>query len=134
VSVHREYMPIIIQRDATLYSLFMSVNFSTCFGRYLHPSSGAHVTVSTPSGICKTVTATCRECDWPGAEFPSSHFLDFRVCREAEKFTDINKLYIVVSCWIIIDKCFLLHIDRSPGISTDILFQLLQINDVLLSK
>jgi len=26
----------------------------------LHPSSGAHTTVSTASGICQTVTATCR--------------------------------------------------------------------------
>jgi len=30
------------------------------FGWYLHPSSGAHTTVSTASGICHTVTATCR--------------------------------------------------------------------------
>jgi hypothetical protein len=30
--VHREYMPLIIQRDATIYSLFISVNCSTCFG------------------------------------------------------------------------------------------------------
>ena len=28
--------------------------------RYLHPSSGAHTTASTASGICHTVTATCR--------------------------------------------------------------------------
>ena len=33
---------------------------STCFGWYLHPSSGAQTTVSTTSGICHTVTATCR--------------------------------------------------------------------------
>ena len=26
----------------------------------LHPSSGAHTTVSTASGICHTVTAICR--------------------------------------------------------------------------
>jgi hypothetical protein len=26
---------------------------------YLHPSSGAHTTVSTASGICHTITATC---------------------------------------------------------------------------
>jgi len=36
-------MTMIIQRDATIYSLFISVNCSTCFGWYLHPSSGAHV-------------------------------------------------------------------------------------------
>jgi len=33
---------------------------STCFGWYLHPSSGAQTTVSTASGICHTVTSTCR--------------------------------------------------------------------------
>ena len=33
---------------------------STCFGWYIHPSSGAHTTVSTASGICHTVTAICR--------------------------------------------------------------------------
>ena len=48
---------------APKYSLFISVNHSTCFGWYLHPSSGPHVNVSTASGISKTVTATCRERD-----------------------------------------------------------------------
>jgi len=37
----------------------ISGNCSTCFGWYLHPSSGAHATVSTASGVCQTVTATC---------------------------------------------------------------------------
>jgi hypothetical protein len=32
----------------------------TCFGWYFHPSSEAHTTVSTASGICHTVTAICR--------------------------------------------------------------------------
>jgi hypothetical protein len=59
-SVHRKYIPIYIQQDATLHSLFISGNCSTCFGWYLHPSSGAHTTVFTASGICQTVTATCR--------------------------------------------------------------------------
>jgi len=59
-------MSIIVQRDATMYSLFISVNCCTCFGWYLHPSSGGHVTVSTASGSSKIVTATCCECDWTG--------------------------------------------------------------------
>jgi hypothetical protein len=59
---------IIVQQDATIYSLFISVNCSTCFGRYLHPSSGAHVTVSTASGISKAVTATFRKHDWTGTQ------------------------------------------------------------------
>ena len=59
-SVHRKYFPIYIQQDATLHSLFLSGNCSTCFGWYLHPSSGAYIAVSTASGTCQTVTATCR--------------------------------------------------------------------------
>ena len=50
---------IYIQQDATWHSLFISGNCSTCFGWYLHPSSGAHTTLSTASGTCQTVTATC---------------------------------------------------------------------------
>src|SRR5215475_12529064 len=49
-----------IQQDATLHSLFISGSCSACFGWYFHPSSGAHTTVSTASGICHTVTAICR--------------------------------------------------------------------------
>jgi len=59
-SVHRKYIPIYIQQDATSHSLFISENCSTCFGLYHHPSSGAQTTLSTASGICHTVTATCR--------------------------------------------------------------------------
>jgi len=58
-----EFMAIIIQHDATLYSLFISVHYSTCFEWYLHQSSAAHITVSTVCGINETVTATCRESD-----------------------------------------------------------------------
>ena len=39
---------------------FISGNCSTCFGWYFHPSSGAHTTLSTASGIYHTVTAICR--------------------------------------------------------------------------
>jgi len=52
-------IPIYTQQDATLHSLFISGNCSTCFEWYLHPSSRTHTTVSTASGICHTVTATC---------------------------------------------------------------------------
>ena len=60
-AVHRKYIPIYIQQDATLHSLFISGNCSTCFGWYHHPSSGAQTTVFTASGICHTVIATCRD-------------------------------------------------------------------------
>ena len=59
-SVHRKYVPNCNQQDASLHTLFISVNCSTCFGWYLNPSSGTHTTVSTASGTCQTVTATCR--------------------------------------------------------------------------
>jgi hypothetical protein len=44
-SVHRKYILIYvyIQHDATLHSLFISGNCSTCFGWYFHPSPGAHL-------------------------------------------------------------------------------------------
>jgi hypothetical protein len=48
-SVHRKYVLVYIQQDATLHSLFISRNCSTCFGWYLHPSSGVHTTVSAAS-------------------------------------------------------------------------------------
>jgi hypothetical protein len=54
------YVPIYIQQDAALHSLFISGNCSTCFGWYHNPSSGAQTTVSTASRICHTVTAICR--------------------------------------------------------------------------
>ena len=58
--VHRKYVPKYNQQDATSHSLFISVKCSTCFGWIPQPSSGAHTTVSAGSGICQTVTATCR--------------------------------------------------------------------------
>ena len=39
----------------------LSGNCSTCFGWYHHPSSGAQTNVSTASGICHIITATCRD-------------------------------------------------------------------------
>jgi hypothetical protein len=61
-----EDVAIIIQQDAAIYSLFISVGCSTCFGCYLHPSSGSLNTVFTVSGIIDTVTATSRERGWIG--------------------------------------------------------------------
>jgi hypothetical protein len=55
-------IPTYIEQDVKLHSLFISGNCSTCFECYIHPSLGAHTTVSTASGILQTVTATCRYC------------------------------------------------------------------------
>ena len=57
-----KYIPIIIQKDANIYGL--CINRSTCFVWYLHPSSGAHATVSTASGVSKTQTPTRCERGW----------------------------------------------------------------------
>ena len=54
-SVHRKCIPLYIQKDATLQSLFISRNCSTCFGWYFHPPSRPHTTVCTASGTCQTV-------------------------------------------------------------------------------
>ena len=56
-------MAIIIQQDATEYSLFKSVNRSTCFGWYLHPSS-THNTVSTVSGVNGTAKDKMNYCNF----------------------------------------------------------------------
>ena len=40
-SMHCKYVPKYNQQDATLHSLFISVNCSTCCGWVPHPSSGA---------------------------------------------------------------------------------------------
>jgi hypothetical protein len=101
-----------IQQDATLHSLFISGNCSTCFGWYLHPSSGANTTVSTVSVICHIVIATCRltagssngvtntrccrySCmrSWWWVKVPP------KTCRAVSRY---NKLCKVASCWIYI--------------------------------
>jgi hypothetical protein len=51
----------------TLY--YISVNCSTCFGWYLHPSSGANLTVITESGTGQTVSANFR---YRGEVIPTS--------------------------------------------------------------
>jgi len=68
--MENKYLSVIIQQDATMYSLFISANSSKYFGWYLYPSSGAHVTVSTASGIVETVTTTCHDRDLMGTAVP----------------------------------------------------------------
>jgi hypothetical protein len=50
-----------ISNKMQLYTVYLYLEiYSICFGWYCHPSSGAHTTVSTASGICHTVTVICR--------------------------------------------------------------------------
>ena len=53
------YSNIYLKR-CNVTQFILSGNCSTCFGWYLHPSSGAQTTVSTASGICHTVIVICR--------------------------------------------------------------------------
>jgi hypothetical protein len=50
---------ILISNEMQLSQFILSGNCSTCFGWYLHPSSGAQTTVSTISGISHAVTVIC---------------------------------------------------------------------------
>jgi len=52
------YLQHLVLVRLLLLQFILSGNCSTCFGWYLHPSSGAHTTVCTASGISQTVTAT----------------------------------------------------------------------------
>jgi hypothetical protein len=81
--VHLKYISITVQQDANIYSLFVSLNCSTYFGWYLHPSSGAHTTVSTASGTSQTVAVVCAPDDW--WRYHPKH---------VEQFTDTNKVCI----------------------------------------
>jgi len=92
---------IIVQQDATIYSSFISANCCTCFGWYLHPSSGADTNVSTASGIIETVTVDT--VIWPPDDWWRYH------PKHVEQFADINKLYIVTSCWTVIDTYYAMH-------------------------
>jgi hypothetical protein len=51
----------------------LSGNCFTCFGCYFHPSSGVHTTISTASGICHTITATCHYRGGVGTAFQLIH-------------------------------------------------------------
>jgi len=77
-----------MQRYAVYLFLETALHVS---GSTPHPSSGAHITVSTASGTCQTVTATCRYRE--GVETCPKH---------VKRFPEINKLCNVASCWIYI--------------------------------
>ena len=87
-SVYRKYIQIYIRQDATLHSLFISGNSSTCFRWYLHPSSGAHTTylqhlAQVPDAVD---TVVCSDDGW---RYHPKH---------VEQFPEINKLCNVPSC------------------------------------
>ena len=111
--ININHISIYIQQGTTLQSLFISGKCSTCFGWYLHPSSGAHTTVSTVSSTCQTVIATCRYRARVVTGWQVPDTVDKVVCapddgwryhpKYVEQFPDINKLCNVVSFWIYIE-------------------------------
>ena len=99
-----------IQQDATLHIFILSGNCSKCFEWYHHPSSGAQTTVSTASGICHTVTATCRDAAGSSNDVTNTRCCRFsclrswwwvvvplETCRAVSRY---NKLCKVASCSI----------------------------------
>jgi len=107
---------------------YISVNCSTCFGWWLHPSSGVHITVITASGTGQTVSATFRCCGVVGtgsnystrAEVSRDGLTSTRCCDYSYMYSwwwvesppetcravyrnIINSVHIVASCWTIID-------------------------------
>jgi hypothetical protein len=57
--VHRNNFSDIYPTKCNITHFILSGNCSTCFEWYLQPSSGEQTTVSTASGICRTVTVIC---------------------------------------------------------------------------
>ena len=59
---HQERKQLYLQHLLFVTPLLLPAAIATgsSFGWFHHPSSGAQTTVSTASGICHTVTATCR--------------------------------------------------------------------------
>ena len=109
---------LILQRDATIYILFIPANCSTHFGWWHQPSSGAHITVFTASGTGRSVWAAIfryRVWRYPPtiSEGSSSDITTSTRCckysymcsddgwcphqKHVEQFLAINKLYIVAS-------------------------------------
>ena len=67
-------MLIIVQRNATIYSLFIAANRSTCSGWWHYPSSREHITVFTVSGTGRSVwAASSRYRGWIEAESLSNN-------------------------------------------------------------
>ena len=102
---------MIIQQDAKEYSLFKSVNCSTCFGWYFtHHQELITLYLQYLALVRPVLLATCRERGWMRTEFSSSCRYSVMSSwwwvkyhpKHVEQLIDLNKLYSVASCWIII--------------------------------
>ena len=98
--MNRKYIPFDIfptRCNITQLNIFLE-KCSTCFGWYLHSSSGAHTTVFTVSGTCQTVTATCPLL-WKSWNWFECGVGIVLICFGAAAAAEINKLCNVASCW-----------------------------------
>ena len=112
--MHRKRIFKYNQQSATLHKLFISVKCSTCFRRFLRPSSGAQklyiqhrvlyqtFSAGVPSlprqwQVTEKVWQSTRCCVysfWPPDEARRNRL------KHVEHFTEINNLCNVVSCWL----------------------------------
>jgi hypothetical protein len=104
-SVYRKRVFNYNQQDASLHSLsFISVKRSTCFWRFLHPSSGAQNCLCGIEYFVKPLLLPATVVK--DMEFPS-HIQFWAPVdgwrnrpKHVERFTEINKLCNVASCWL----------------------------------
>ena len=115
-------MAIIIQQDATVYSLFKSVNCSTYFGWYFtHYQELITLYLQYLALMRPLLLPVMSAAGW---ELQFSGLINARYCRysdmsswwrmkyhhkHAEQLTDLNKVYSVASCWIIIAIYYTMH-------------------------
>ena len=128
-SVHRGSMSIIVQRDTTIYRfIIFSAGSSTCFGWYPHPSSGAHSKCNY--NIWYWSNRNCyRPLTWrirnvvpnpPLQRFPDDGW-EYHPKHVELSTENTIKLYIVASCWTIIDienlkfASYSIHTDYESG-------------------
>jgi hypothetical protein len=106
------------QQDASLHNVLISVKCSTCFRRFLRPSSGAQYCINS-IGYLPFFTATCR-CRGSVPTLPRQRQVAVKTgkypmrctqfwapddgrrnhLKHVEHFTEINTLCKVVSCWV----------------------------------
>ena len=127
--MHRWFILIIVQRDATQSSLFIILQVqSTCFGCQPHPKSGLHKTVTTASGtghiFCAATSLQHGQASLATLEGGSCTIPEAVVtvlctpddeCGWHPKHLEwtcriINRLLCVASRWTIINICYRVYL------------------------
>jgi hypothetical protein len=100
-SLHRRFITKCNQQDVTLPNLFISVKYSTCFRRYLRPSSGAQnciYSIGCLSNLYYCLPLAILYIHFLAPDDGRSYRL-----KHVEYFTEINKLCSVTSCWLYLE-------------------------------